>query len=100
MKSEVGDLGAAVDANGEGGHADAAVDVKRRAVDLEHALHVLMTWSGLEPGPIDEWQVDLAPVGVAGEDQVEGLSPKAGHDVGRVGQQQPAHSSGYVLDGL
>ena len=89
-----------MDANRQGRHADAAVDVEGRALDLVQALDVLVARSVSEPGPVQEGEVDLAAVSMSGQDQVEGLSGEVGHDVGRVGQQQPAHAGRHIGDGF
>jgi hypothetical protein len=65
----VGDLGWAVEAEGQAYGADASVDVELHVVEVEEALHVLDA-HGWKDERADEGQAELAAVGVAGEHEI------------------------------
>ena len=95
-EGDEGDLGGAVEAEGDADGADAAVDVELHLVEAEEASDVLAA-EGWEDKGAEDGEADLAAVGVAGEhkgdeaaagvaDDVVGVVGGVGHeDAGGVG---------------
>jgi hypothetical protein len=87
VEGEGGDLGGAVEADGEADGAEAAVDVELglAAGKTEEAFGVLLAEGG-EAEWWEEGQADLSAVGVAGEDEVGAAGAGVAQDgVGEVG---------------
>jgi hypothetical protein len=80
LKREVGDLGRAVEAQGQADGAEAAVDVELEVAEAEVAFDVLLAHGGEDHGT-DDGETDLAAVGVAGEHVVDALAGGVGSDV-------------------
>jgi hypothetical protein len=107
LQGEDGDLGGAVQAEWEAYGADAAVDVELEAVEAVEAFDVLLA-PGWEDDGAEEWEADLASVGVAGEHDVDDVAAGMVDDlvgvVGRVAHQQDgavgAGGEGEVKVGL
>ncbi len=79
------DLRGAVEAKGQADRADAAVDVKLEAIEVEEALDIFPAAFGQMHGA-EKWNEDLPAVGVAGEHQVHQAAARVGEQrIGKVG---------------
>ena len=101
MQGDDGDLGWAVEAEGQAYGADAAVDVKLHLVEAVVAFGVLHAHWWQDKGT-DERDSELAAVGVAGEHEVDeraaGMSDDVVGVVGFVGHEQDG-AIGFGGDG-
>jgi hypothetical protein len=87
VEGDGGDLGGAVEADGEADRAEAAVDVELRFAvgETEEAFDVLFAHGG-EAEWREEGETDLSAVGVAGEDEIGAAGAGVTQDgVGEVG---------------
>ena len=87
VEGEGGDLGGAVEADGEADRAEAAIDVELglSVREMEEAFDVLLAHGGEAEG-WEEGQADLSAVGVAREDEVGAAGAGMAQDgVGEVG---------------
>lgn len=66
----MGDLGGAVEANGEADGADASVDVHLHVTEVEEAFDVFFA-HGREDERAEDGKANLAAVGVAGEHEID-----------------------------
>jgi hypothetical protein len=91
LEGDGGDLGGAVEAEGEADGAEAAVDVELSLAELEEAFDVLSAHGG-ENQRGEEGKPDLAAVAVAGEDEVGaagvGMAQEGVGEVGLVAEDQ------------
>ena len=75
----MGQLGWAVEADGQAYCANAAVDVKLHVVEIEEAFDVLLAHGRKHQGT-DPGQANLTTVGVAGEHEIDGRKTAVVHD--------------------